>query len=101
MVEDRKRCGWGVVLAAVTLFATLLLTVPAGPATAAPGEGAPVLVRHTPAGGTEARVLVRRLGGGAGGRDPVRDPGPDRAGRPGTQLTRPVTMPGDEAWSRG
>ena len=66
MVEDRKRCGWGVVLAAVTLFATLLLTVPAGPATAAPGEGAPVVVRHTPAGGTEARALVRRLGGTVG-----------------------------------
>jgi hypothetical protein len=31
MVEDRRRCGWGVVLAAVTLFATLVLTVPAGP----------------------------------------------------------------------
>ncbi len=31
VVEDRKRCGWGAVLAAVTLFATLLLTVPAGP----------------------------------------------------------------------
>jgi serine protease AprX len=66
VVEDRKRCGWGVVLAAVTLFATLLLTVPAGPATAAPGEGAPVLVRHTPAGGTEVRALVRRLGGTVG-----------------------------------
>jgi hypothetical protein len=31
MVEDRRRCGWGAVLAAVTLFATLVLTVPAGP----------------------------------------------------------------------
>ena len=31
MVEERKRCGWGAVLAAVTLFATLVLTVPAGP----------------------------------------------------------------------
>jgi hypothetical protein len=30
MVEDRRRCGWGAVLA-VTLFATLVLTVPAGP----------------------------------------------------------------------
>jgi hypothetical protein len=36
VLEDRKRCGWGTVLAAVTLFATLLLTVPARPATAAP-----------------------------------------------------------------
>ncbi len=32
MVNERKRCGWGAVLAAVTLFATVLLTVPAGPA---------------------------------------------------------------------
>ncbi len=32
MTEDRRRCGWGAVLAAVTLFVTLLLTVPAGPA---------------------------------------------------------------------
>jgi len=31
VVNERRRCGWGVVLAAVTLFATLLLTVPAGP----------------------------------------------------------------------
>jgi hypothetical protein len=31
MTEDRRRCGWGAVLAAVTLFATLLLTVPPGP----------------------------------------------------------------------
>jgi hypothetical protein len=31
MLEDRRRCGWGTVLAAVTLFATLVLTVPAGP----------------------------------------------------------------------
>ncbi len=31
MTEDRRRCGWGAVLAAVTLFATVLLTVPAGP----------------------------------------------------------------------
>ena len=31
MTEDRRRCGWGVVLAAVTLFAALVLTVPAGP----------------------------------------------------------------------
>jgi hypothetical protein len=31
MLEDRRRCGWGAVLAAVTLFAILLLTVPAGP----------------------------------------------------------------------
>jgi hypothetical protein len=30
MTEDRRRCGWGAVLAAVTLFATLLLTVPPG-----------------------------------------------------------------------
>jgi hypothetical protein len=30
MIEDRRRCGWGAVLAAVTLFAALL-TVPAGP----------------------------------------------------------------------
>ena len=66
MVEDRRRCGWGAVLAAVTLFATLLLTVPAGPATAAPGEGTAVVVRHTPAGGDEARALVRRPGGTVG-----------------------------------
>jgi hypothetical protein len=59
VVDERKRCGWGAVLAAVTLFATLLLTVPAEPATAAPGQGAPVVVRHTPAGGAEARALVR------------------------------------------
>ncbi len=32
MVDERKRCGWGAVLAAVALLATLLLTVPAGPA---------------------------------------------------------------------
>jgi hypothetical protein len=31
MTEDRGRCGWGAVLAAVTLFAALVLTVPAGP----------------------------------------------------------------------
>ena len=31
MLEDRWRCGWGVVLAAVTLFATVVLTAPAGP----------------------------------------------------------------------
>jgi hypothetical protein len=30
VVEDRKRCGWGVVLTVVILFATLLLTVPPG-----------------------------------------------------------------------
>jgi hypothetical protein len=28
VVDERKRCGWGAVLAAVTLFATVLLTVP-------------------------------------------------------------------------
>ena len=66
MVEERKRCGWGAVLAAVVLFATLLLTVPAGPATAAPVEGAPVVVRHTPSGGAEARALVERRGGTVG-----------------------------------
>jgi hypothetical protein len=33
MTEDRWRCGWGAVLAAVTLFAILLLSVPAGPGT--------------------------------------------------------------------
>ena len=32
MLEDRRRCGWGAVLAAVTLFATLVLTVPPGAA---------------------------------------------------------------------
>jgi hypothetical protein len=37
VVEERRRCGWGAVLAAVVLFATLLLTVPAGPATAVMG----------------------------------------------------------------
>jgi hypothetical protein len=31
MTEDRGRCGWGVVLAAVILFAALVLTVPTGP----------------------------------------------------------------------
>ncbi len=31
VVDERKRCGWGAVLAAVTLFVTLLVTVPAGP----------------------------------------------------------------------
>jgi hypothetical protein len=31
VVNERRRCGWGAVLAAVTLFATLLLTVPTGP----------------------------------------------------------------------
>jgi hypothetical protein len=31
MTEDRWRCGWGTVLAAVALFATLVLTVPGGP----------------------------------------------------------------------
>jgi len=31
MTEDRRRCGWGAVLAAVTLFAALVLTVPTGP----------------------------------------------------------------------
>src|SRR5215218_4260896 len=35
---------------------------------------------------TEDRKALR-LGGGAGGRDPVRGPGADRAGRPRTQLT--------------
>ncbi|HYN18547.1 MAG TPA: S8 family serine peptidase, partial [Actinomycetes bacterium] len=66
MVEERKRCGWGAVLAAVVLFATLLLTVPAVPATAAPEGRAQVVVRHTPAGGAEARALVERLGGTVG-----------------------------------
>jgi hypothetical protein len=68
VVEDRKRCGWGAVLAAVTLFATLLLTVPAGPATAAEAERTAVVVRHTPAEGAEARALVERLGGTVGRR---------------------------------
>ena len=31
MTEDHRRCGWGAVLAALTLFAAVLLTVPAGP----------------------------------------------------------------------
>ena len=31
MLEDRGRCGWGAVVAALTLFATLVLTVPTGP----------------------------------------------------------------------
>jgi hypothetical protein len=31
MTEDRRRCGWGAVLAAVTLFAALVLTVPTRP----------------------------------------------------------------------
>jgi hypothetical protein len=31
MTEDRRRCGWGAVLAALTLFAAVVLTVPAGP----------------------------------------------------------------------
>jgi hypothetical protein len=33
MTEDRWRCGWSTVLAAVTLFVTVLLTVPGGPGT--------------------------------------------------------------------
>ena len=32
VLEDRKRCGWSAVVAAVTLFATLLLAVPGPPA---------------------------------------------------------------------
>ena len=31
VLEDRRRCGWGAVLAALTLFATLVLSVPSGP----------------------------------------------------------------------
>jgi hypothetical protein len=31
MTEERRRCGWGAVLAAVTLFVALVLTIPAGP----------------------------------------------------------------------
>ena len=31
MTKDRRRCGWGAVLAALTLFAAVVLTVPAGP----------------------------------------------------------------------
>jgi hypothetical protein len=31
MTEDRRRCGWGTVLAAVTLFLAVVLTVPAAP----------------------------------------------------------------------
>jgi subtilisin family serine protease len=63
VLENHKRCGWGSVLAAVTLFATLLLTVPAAPAAAAPGERVSVIVRHDAGTGAETEALVRRLGG--------------------------------------
>jgi hypothetical protein len=67
VVEDRKRCGWGAVVAALALFTTLLLAVPATPAAAAPAGGpVAVVVRHTPDGEAEARGLVRRLGGTVG-----------------------------------
>jgi hypothetical protein len=63
VAQNRQGVSWHAVAAVVALFATLLLTVPA--TTASAGE-APVVVRHTPAGGTEARALVRRLGGTVG-----------------------------------
>jgi serine protease AprX len=67
VVEDRKRCGWTAVLAAVALCAALLLAVPQAPARAADGR-LPVVVRHTPAAGGEARALVERYGGTVGRR---------------------------------
>jgi hypothetical protein len=70
VVEHRRRCGWGTVLAAVALFATVLLTVPAGPATATASAEAPVavIVRHTAGAGPAAEAQVRRLGGTVGRR---------------------------------
>ena len=56
MVEDRKRCGWSAVLAAVALCAALLLAVPPARASAADGP-VPVVVRHTADGGAEVRAL--------------------------------------------
>jgi hypothetical protein len=46
VVEDRKRCGWTAVLAAVALCGALLLAVPPAPATAA-DRPVPVVARHT------------------------------------------------------
>jgi Subtilase family len=63
VLEDHKRCGWGTVLAAVTLFATLLLTVPATPAAAAPVGRLSVIVRYDAGAGAQTEALVRRLGG--------------------------------------
>ena len=58
MLEDHKRCGWGAVLVAVTLFTTLLLSVPARPAAAATGTPVAVVVRYSAAGEAEASALV-------------------------------------------
>jgi hypothetical protein len=63
VLEDHRRCGWGTVLAAVTLFATLLLTVPATPAAAAPGGRVSVIVRYDAGAAAQTEALVRRLGG--------------------------------------
>jgi Subtilase family len=68
VLEDHRRCGWGTVLAAVTLFATLLLAVPATPAAAAPGGRVSVIVRHDGGAGAGTEALVRRLGGMVGRR---------------------------------
>jgi serine protease AprX len=71
VLEDRKRCGWNAVVAAVVVCAALVLAVPAAPAapaTAAAGEPVAVVVRHRPATGAEARALVERLGGSVGRR---------------------------------
>ena len=65
MVEDRRRCGWGTVLAAVALCATVLLAVPAAPATAAGGGEVQVVVREAGPGGAP-EALVERLGGTVG-----------------------------------
>jgi hypothetical protein len=62
VVEERKRCGWGAVLAAVALFAILLVTVPDTPATAAPADGTPVVVRHTGAGEATDWLATNRAG---------------------------------------
>jgi hypothetical protein len=59
MLEDRGRCGWGAVVAAVTLFATLLVVTPAARATVAPGPASVAVVvrEHAGAGqGPERRV---------------------------------------------
>lgn len=67
MAYDRRRMGWGAVVAAVALFAVLLLTVPPAPAGAGPADGrVPVIVREAPGAGGEAEALVQRLGGTVG-----------------------------------
>ena len=59
--------GWGAVVAAVTLVALLLLTLPPAPAGAGPADGrVPVIVREAPRAGGAAEALVQRLGGTVG-----------------------------------